>query len=105
MTLKNDTPKALALSICREMCQLCLKTNEKHECVGVEAYGETCGHCGVSPQECCNLCGKRFESYVRMVMPCEWKTESQKRKHETYVEICRGCDDIMVANGLLCEYP
>ena len=98
-------PKALALCICREMCHVCIKTKEKHQCVGFEAYGKTCGHCGVSPQECCNLCGESFESYVRMVMPCEWKTESQKRKLETYIEICGKCDDEMVAKGLLTAFP
>ena len=46
-----------------------------------------------------------FEGYARMVMPCEWKTESRKRKRETYMEICGKCDDAMVAKGLLKEYP
>jgi hypothetical protein len=84
---------------------MCIKTKEEHECVGFEDYGKSCGHCGWAPQECCNLCGKGFEGYTRMVMPCEWKTESRKRKCETYMEICGKCDDAMVAKRLLNEFP
>jgi len=84
---------------------VCIKIKEKHDCVGVEAYGKSCGHCGVLPQECCNLCGEGLEGYARMVMPCEWKTELRKRKRETYMEICGKCDDAMVAKGLINEYP
>ena len=92
------------------MCRACIKYKEKHECIGPEEYNKACGHCGISNQECCNLCGGDWETFTRCVFPCEWIVSTTgKRKAgfpwTHYMEICGDCDDEMVAKGLLTAFP
>jgi len=81
--------------------------NEEHECVGVEARGLICKHCGWNPNaDRCDLCGSNNGNYFTTVMPCEWLVEIPIlliNRPGTTTNLCLCCEDEMVDKGILKE--